>query len=243
MATGVHLNVSAPSRPVGGVGARFGDGTPCSWHVRDRQGAVERLEQRHPAAQQVVVVRMGQSKAIDQETDGRSFRKTELVILEVEIVHDARDTADRRLAQSECLAQHLEGTVLTAVRELDTEHVEGHRIVRRILTVGTKSKRALRSMKRRISHADDMRSTPGRGRVTQSRPRYERSADACMWAARYPGWCSSILLSSMSTWSRPALAKKSTRSIANNRSRSCWITRRTLWCFACPEREDTRRRT
>ena len=53
--------------------------------------------------------------------------------------------------------------------ELHAEHVEGHASPARRWLVGTKPKRASGSMKRLISQALPMRSTPGRGRVTQTR--------------------------------------------------------------------------
>ena len=93
-----------------------------------------------------------------------------------------------------------------------------------------KAKRAAGSMKRLISQAEAMRSTPGRGRVTQRR--FWKSAvfsAAAGWRgrARAEVMWSSIRRTSAPASARPALSKKSSRSAASSRSRSDCSARRS----------------
>ena len=60
----------------------------------------------------------------DQGPDPLGLGAGELAVLEVDVVHDLGDRAERGLAQARALEQHLEGAAVALVGELGLEHVE-----------------------------------------------------------------------------------------------------------------------
>src|SRR5215472_18532700 len=62
--------------------------------------------------------------AFDQRPDAGDFSAAELAVLEIDVMDDFRDGAQRRILQRAPLHQHLECAFVALVRELGLEHVE-----------------------------------------------------------------------------------------------------------------------
>src|SRR5262245_8506387 len=62
--------------------------------------------------------------AFDQRPDAGDFGAAELVILEIDVMDDFRDSAQRRVLQRAPLQQYFERAFVALVRELGLEHVE-----------------------------------------------------------------------------------------------------------------------
>src|SRR5215510_9259574 len=62
--------------------------------------------------------------AFDQRPDAGDFGAAELAVLEIDVMDDFRDGAQRRVLQRAPLQQHFERAFVALVRELGLEHVE-----------------------------------------------------------------------------------------------------------------------
>src|SRR5439155_6491796 len=62
--------------------------------------------------------------AFDQRPDAGDFGAAELAVLEIDVMDDFRDGAQRRVFQRASLQQHFERAFVALVRELGLEHVE-----------------------------------------------------------------------------------------------------------------------
>src|SRR5262249_18583230 len=60
----------------------------------------------------------------DQRPDARDFGAAELTVLEIDVMDDLRDGAQRRVLQRATLQQHFESAFVALVGELGFEHVE-----------------------------------------------------------------------------------------------------------------------
>src|SRR5438105_3772129 len=54
------------------------------------------------------------------------LRPSELRVFQIDVVNDLRERADARLPDRETLHEHLEGAVVSLVREFRVEHVEAN---------------------------------------------------------------------------------------------------------------------
>ena len=143
---GADRSSARPARTIGTTTRRASSPAPAA--------------RRHP---------LGELQPVDHRAHGPALRRAEAVVLQIEVVHDRGEPRDRRSPMPKS------GTAFRTcsrrpVAELDAEHVERDAALRNGSRSAAKPNRAARSMKRRISHADAMRSTPGRGRVTHRRP-------------------------------------------------------------------------
>src|SRR6516225_9798167 len=66
----------------------------------------------------------GGADAVDERPDAGDLGATELVVLEVDVVDDLADRAQRGVLEAGALNQHLESALVTFMSELRLEHVE-----------------------------------------------------------------------------------------------------------------------
>src|SRR4051812_20661382 len=121
------------------------------------EGLVEVIEHGAAARDPLVVLAIGRADPGNQGANAGRLLAPELLILEVDVVHDLADGAQRRVAEAGAAQQDLERAAVALVRELGFEHVEAQ--LAGLPLAGTNLKWACGSMKRRISHAEAIRST------------------------------------------------------------------------------------
>src|SRR5215813_5325554 len=85
---------------------------------------VEVVENFGAARDPLRVVLGRDADAFDQRSDAGDFGAAELAVLEIDVVDDLRDGAQRRVLQGAALQQHLERAFVALVGELGLEHVE-----------------------------------------------------------------------------------------------------------------------
>ena len=90
---------------------------------------------------------------------------------DIEVMHQQAQPLSAGCSRPKLADQHLEGDPAADVAECRTVEVEAERVRRAIGGASSHRKRACGSMKRRISQALASRSTQGRRRVAQMRPR------------------------------------------------------------------------
>ena len=163
-------------------------------------------------------------------------RAPEPAVLQVQIVNDRGHASNGGVTNLERLDKCLERAVFATVAEVHPEHVEGNPVARHGVPVGRKSEAGLpvdeATDEPRRRHPVDAGSRP---RAPTDIGRYACGADDVVRAreaeadagAPAPRRCSSWS-SSATTRSRPALPKKSTRSIAARRCRKPSIRRRAV---------------
>src|SRR5262245_40905074 len=85
---------------------------------------VEAVEDLGAARNPLRVVLGPDADAFNQRSDAGDFGAAEFVILEIDVMDDFRDGAQRRVLQRAPLQQHFERAFVALVRELGLEHVE-----------------------------------------------------------------------------------------------------------------------
>src|SRR5262245_3649916 len=85
---------------------------------------VEIVEHFGAACDALQVIRRRKRNAVDQCPDANGFIAAEFVVLEVDVVNDLRNGAERRILARDAIEQHLEGALVALVREFRLEHVE-----------------------------------------------------------------------------------------------------------------------
>src|SRR5215218_5532410 len=85
--------------------------------------AATRAQVRAAAGEALPVVPGRGADAGDQGPDALGLGAGELAVLEVDVVHDLGDRAQRRLAEAQAREQHLEGAAVALVGELGLVHV------------------------------------------------------------------------------------------------------------------------
>src|SRR5215467_642953 len=85
---------------------------------------VEVVEDLGAARNALRIVLGRDADAFDQRPDAGDFGAAELAVLEIDVMDDFRDGAQRRVLQRGALHQHLERAFVALVRELGLEHVE-----------------------------------------------------------------------------------------------------------------------
>src|SRR5215467_10911929 len=85
---------------------------------------IEAVEHFRAARDPLQVIRRGQRDAVDQGPHADRFVAAELVVLEVNVVNDLGDGAQRRILGRDAIEQHLEGALVALMCELGLEHVE-----------------------------------------------------------------------------------------------------------------------
>src|SRR3954465_658433 len=88
------------------------------------EGLVEVIEHGGAARDPLVVVAIGRADPGNQGANAGRLLAPELLILEVDVVHDLADGAQRRVAEAGAAQQDLERAAVALVRELGFEHVE-----------------------------------------------------------------------------------------------------------------------
>src|SRR5258708_18698789 len=94
---------------------------------------------------------MGHGDSVDQMLEAGVVRAAILLVLEIDVVHDLGDGAQRRIGELEVREQDLERTELALVRELAVEHVEAQ-LARLVAIVARRDELELRL---RIDEAPD----------------------------------------------------------------------------------------
>src|SRR6266508_3307186 len=92
---------------------------------------IEIVERGGGAIDALGIVRMGERNAFDQSSDAVCFRPAETLFLQIDVVHDLGDRAQRAIAPADMIEKHLERAAVPLVRELGLEHVEADLIARR----------------------------------------------------------------------------------------------------------------
>ena len=69
--------------------------------------AIERLEQGDPFGQENVILIVGETQALDQQPDRRCFGSSKPAVLQIEIVDDASDAAERNTVEVLVESAHL----------------------------------------------------------------------------------------------------------------------------------------
>ena len=64
------------------------------------------------------------SQSLDERAEERGFRPSEARVLQIEIVHELGDVAQRGVVHAEPGAEHLERAAVALMREVPLEHVE-----------------------------------------------------------------------------------------------------------------------
>src|SRR5262245_2664277 len=96
---------------------------------------VEVVEHLGAARDAFRVVLGRDADALDQRPDARDLGTAELVVLEVDVVDDLADGAQRRVLERAALEQHLERALVALVRELGLVHVETQLAVGRAISL------------------------------------------------------------------------------------------------------------
>src|SRR5262249_40546463 len=85
---------------------------------------VEIVEDLAAARDPLRVILGGDADALDQRPDARDFGAAELAVLQVDVVNDLADGAQRRVLELAALEEHLERALVALMGELGLEHVE-----------------------------------------------------------------------------------------------------------------------
>src|ERR1700751_1631478 len=85
---------------------------------------VEVVEDLGAARNALRIVLARDTDAFDQRSDAGDFGAAELAVLEIDVMDDLGDGAQRRVLQRAPLQQHFERAFVALVRELGLEHVE-----------------------------------------------------------------------------------------------------------------------
>src|SRR3954468_15975474 len=88
------------------------------------EGLVEVIEHGAAARDPLVVLAIGRADPGNQGANAGRLLAPELLILEVDVVHDLADGAQRRVAEAGAAQQNLERAAVALMRELGFEHVE-----------------------------------------------------------------------------------------------------------------------
>src|SRR3954452_4810411 len=88
------------------------------------EGLVEVVEHGAAARDPLVVLAIGRADPGNQGANAGRLLAPDLLILEVDVVHDLADGAQRRVAEAGAAQQDLERAAVALVRELGFEHVE-----------------------------------------------------------------------------------------------------------------------
>src|SRR6266545_300227 len=85
---------------------------------------IEVVEHFSAARDALQIIWCRQRDAVDHCPDADGFIAPEFIVLEVDVVNDLRDGAQRRVLRCDAIEQHLEGALVALMCELGLEHVE-----------------------------------------------------------------------------------------------------------------------
>src|SRR2546422_3543900 len=88
------------------------------------QHRVEPIEDRHPALEQLVIVRRDLNEAVDRQVHARGLVTGELAVVQVGLVHDLGHRPDPAILEAEPPDQGLERAVLAVMAEVRAENIK-----------------------------------------------------------------------------------------------------------------------